>query len=107
MSFAGAMGMGGARKLRNDEEREGVMLADIVSAEDLEAEFPSKMRGFLRKRSDQGFFKNWKRRWVALSDRLLYYFADETSANPYGALHPCSAGVPYGNARTHAVARTR
>ena len=56
-----------------------------LRAEDLEAEFPSKLRGFLRKRSDQGFFKNWKKRWVVLSDRLLYYFLDEQSANPNGA----------------------
>ena len=30
MSFAG--GFGGTRKLRNDEEREGVVLSDVLSA---------------------------------------------------------------------------
>ena len=63
-------------------------------AEDLEAEFPSKLRGFLRKRSDQGFFKNWKKRWVVLSDRLLYYFLDEQSVNPNGERAEEARGGP-------------
>lgn len=39
----------------------------------------------MNKRSDQGFFQNWRKRWVMLSDRLLYYYVDANATNPNGA----------------------
>lgn len=61
-----------SRKLRKDEAQEGIDASAILSVEAIEAS--ASKAGFLLKRSDQGLIKNWKRRWVVLNDKLLYYF---------------------------------
>ena len=74
------------RKLRKDEVKEGLAVQDVKSAEALRHEHATAMGGYLQKRSDQGLFKNWKKRWVMLVGSLLYYFESEESKNPQGAL---------------------
>ena len=79
----------GGRKLRKDETKEGILPEDVKSAEDLSVDPSVVMSGFMNKRSDQGLFKNWRKRWVVLSvspgSALLYYFQDQNAANPNGA----------------------
>lgn len=73
-----------ARSLRKDELREGIDAAVIVAAESLA---PTCVKqGYLSKRSDNSFVKNWKRRWVVLHGSLLYYFESPESKKPQGAL---------------------
>lgn len=99
-----------SRKLRDGEIKEGALDSDNVSAATLvvrtregrgtPSDAVSHRRvsplqetavkaAFLLKRSEQGLFHNWKRRWVVLTvvpRSTLYYFEDEGSLAPQGEL---------------------
>jgi len=77
----GSLSLGSARKIREDESKEGIDASSIVSAESLVGAVKT---GYMNKRSEQGIVKNWKRRWVAIVGNLLYYYADEVAKAPQG-----------------------
>ena len=73
-----------SRRLRKDEVKEGVSADAVKSAESLQHDVATAIGGYLQKRSDNGLFKSWKKRWVMLTGGYLYYFEVEDSANPQG-----------------------
>lgn len=68
---------------KREQAKEGIPAAAVVAARSLGA--TETRSGWLEKRSEQGIVRNWKKRWVVLSDALLYYFEGEDSAKPQGA----------------------
>ena len=69
--------------------------------EALRHEHATAMGGFLKKRSDQGFVKNWKNRWVMLVGSLLHYFENDDSKNPQGEGCCVCACLPFLGEWTH------
>jgi hypothetical protein len=67
---------------KREQAKEGIPATAAVAALSLGA--TATRSGWLEKRSEQGLVRNWKRRWVVLSDSLLYYFEGEDSAKPQG-----------------------
>ena len=74
------------RKLKKDEQREGVDAAavSLTAAAAASGEDVVKV-GILLKRSQNGLVHNWRRRFVVLREKLLFYYESPESVKPQGA----------------------
>ena len=79
------------RPPRGEETAEGVPPSALLTAE--AAEVGSSYSGWLVKRSAQGVFQNWRKRWVVLRGWTLLYYAKQGGAPPKGAISLQGAGV--------------
>lgn len=79
------------RPPRHEETAEGVLPEQLLDAESAEAE--ATHSGWLQKRSAQGVFQNWRKRWVVLRGWTLLYYAKRGASAPKGAIALSGAGV--------------